>query len=234
MTGIQGILFDLDQTLVDRDQSLRLFLSWQWKKHHSLQAISDDAFIKKFIELDDNGKVWKDKVYYELLRDFNILDIEPSFLVKEYFTDFSQHAVLYPMANEVLSVFKNKQIKLGIITNGREDLQSAVVRACGLEAFMNIILISETEKVRKPGPKIFESALSQLSLPPSSCIFIGDNPVSDIRGAYDAGMKTIWKKNDQFSAPNNAITSAVFSHFEELPKIVGSLGNTVPQSPLAT
>ena len=65
---IKAVLFDLDQTLLDRTASLKSFVDWQVKGMLRSQVSDRDLFIKRFIELDANGKVWKDRVY-EILID---------------------------------------------------------------------------------------------------------------------------------------------------------------------
>lgn len=225
VTTIEGILFDLDQTLMDRDKSLRLFLDWQWNSQKALQIVCKNDFAARFTELDNNGKVWKDIVYSQVCADFGIDNTQVDFLLKDYLTNFSQHAVLFPDVMKVLKFFKQQQIKLGIITNGREDLQSSVIHACGLDKMIDVILISEVEMVKKPDPVIFNSAFDRLLLDPSTCAFIGDNPDADIKGAYDVGMKTIWKQNDFFPAPDKSITSFIFENFKELPSIIDRLKN---------
>ena len=226
MTEIEGILFDLDQTLMDRDKSLHLFLNQQWNKKKSLQAISKDDFVTKFIELDKNGYVWKDKVYSQILNDFGITDIHHNDLLADYLANFSQNAVLFPNVMDFLQTCKSQNIKLGIITNGREDLQASVIRACGLEQIMDVILISEVEGIKKPDPIIFKSALNHLSLSSASCVFIGDNPDADIKGAYNVGMKTIWKENKLFPEPDKFITSSTFTDFRDLLSILNNLSET--------
>ncbi len=223
MTKIKGILFDLDQTLVDRSQSLQKFLIWQWHKYIPLQSIPFNIFQEKFTTLDDNGKLWKKDVYEKILDDFCIDHITPNQLEESYLTNFPDHSVLFPNTMEVLTNFKKNQLKLGIITNGRQDLQSAVIKNCHLCDLMDTVLISETEKIKKPDPDIFEIAVNRLELTNQSCVFIGDNPNADILGASCVGMKTVWKKNNFFSPPDKSITSATFENFIELPQIISSL-----------
>ena len=160
------------------------------------------------------------------MNSFNIQDIKSEFLVEDYLGNFSRHATLFPAVAGALKSFQNQRIKLGIITNGREDLQSSVIHSCGLNEMMDIILISEAEGIKKPEPAIFRSALDRLSLKPSSCIFVGDNPEADIKGAYNAGMLTIWKENDWFDPPDTSVVSFIFNDFRELPEIINNIKHT--------
>lgn len=59
-----------------------------------------------------------------------------------------------------------------------------------------MILISEEQTVRKPEAAIFLRAAEKLGVAPAECLFVGDNPQADIGGAYQVGMKTVWRQGD--------------------------------------
>lgn len=65
---IQAVLFDLDQTLLDRTSSLVQFLNWQLNTLSLVPLSQQQNFIQRFIALDANGAVWKDKVYAQLIQ----------------------------------------------------------------------------------------------------------------------------------------------------------------------
>lgn len=54
------LLFDLDQTILNRNESLNRFLNWQINFMQLVPRKLKESFIQRFIELDDNGRVWKD------------------------------------------------------------------------------------------------------------------------------------------------------------------------------
>lgn len=60
---IKAILFDLDQTLLDRMGALKRFLNWQVSFLQLVSNAQKQQFIQRFIMLDANGSVWKDVVY---------------------------------------------------------------------------------------------------------------------------------------------------------------------------
>ena len=208
---------------MDRDQSLEKFLVYQWNTHKPLQAIAFNEFRQTFIALDNNGKLWKDMVYKKILEKYYVQEINANILVQDYLENFAHYCIVFPDVLSVLKKFRSKQIKLGIITNGREDLQSSVIASCGLRNVMDVILISESEGIKKPDTAIFKIGLDKLSLLPSASVFIGDNPQADIQGGYNAGMETVWKENHIFSPPDTSITSAIFNKFEELPDIINQI-----------
>lgn len=66
------LLFDLDQTILNRNESLLKFLNWQVSYLNLVPHELKKSFINRFIELDNNGSVWKDIVYSQLIKDFNL------------------------------------------------------------------------------------------------------------------------------------------------------------------
>lgn len=54
-------------------------------------------------------------------------------------------------------------------------------------------IIASSEYVfRKPYPQIFEIALQKANLSPNDVWFCGDNPICDVMGAYNMGMRPVW------------------------------------------
>lgn len=217
MVDIKAVLFDLDQTLLDRTQTLDSFLKYQWQENTELQAVSCDQFTEKFHELDANGAVWKDSVYAGILNHFNIVSLTADFLLKDYLQNLHHHATLFPSTIDTLQTLRDQGITLGIITNGRTDLQSSMIAGSGLAPLMDTVLISQSEGIAKPDPEIFRRALQRLNIQPKNTIFIGDNPEADIKAAYFAGMKTIWKSNFFFDQPPPEYCDAILVDFNKLP-----------------
>lgn len=59
----KAALFDLDGTLLNRDKSVELFINEQYERLYELLShIPKEQYISRFIELDNHGYVWKDKV----------------------------------------------------------------------------------------------------------------------------------------------------------------------------
>ena len=85
---------------------------------------------------------------------------------------------------------------LGRITNGGDAHQRATIRALDLEKYFASILISESEGLRKPDPRIFARAAQQLGVGLSEAVFVRDHPTLDIGGAHSVGMRTIWMRDE--------------------------------------
>lgn len=73
---LKAVIFDLDGTLLDRDSSLGAFVVAQYRNLGSrLTPAPFEDFQRRFLELDDHGSVWKDKVYQTLVLEFGITKI---------------------------------------------------------------------------------------------------------------------------------------------------------------
>lgn len=60
---LKAVLFDLDGTLLNREASLKAFIDDQYDRFDALKAVSKERYCTRFIELDNYGYVWKDRVY---------------------------------------------------------------------------------------------------------------------------------------------------------------------------
>jgi putative hydrolase of the HAD superfamily len=188
MSQIKAILFDLDGTLFNRQQSIaayaqQLVLDLQMKENHA-------HFVDTFLKLDNHGYANKAEVYGALQKQFDLLCTETWFL-----RHWEEHAWLHPQchdhADTLLVELRNKGIKTGIITNGITAFQRTKIKNLHLEDRVDVILISEEIGYQKPDPTIFSLAANTLGVLNSECIFIGDHLEHDVLGSTAAGMKGI-------------------------------------------
>ena len=62
----------------------------------------------------------------------------------------------------------------------------------GISDFFNNIVVSEEVGWRKPSAYIFQYAINRLQIQASEAVYIGDSPNEDIKGAKQAGLKTVF------------------------------------------
>lgn len=197
---IHAVLFDLDGTLLDRRQSLERFIHDQYN-HFSLHFmnIEQSEYCSRFLELDNNGYTWKDKVYATLIGEYNITTLTSEQLLHDYITNFQHHCIPFPNMHELLQQLTQQNIKIGIITNGFTNFQMSNLRALNLHTYTNTILISEAEGMKKPHPDIFKRALQKLGVKAEECLYVGDHPENDVLGSEQIGMLGVWKKDSFWS-----------------------------------
>ncbi|GAA2710273.1 MULTISPECIES: HAD family hydrolase [Streptomyces] len=83
--------------------------------------------------------------------------------------------------------------RLGVVTNGMVDNQTAKLRRAGLYDLVDAVVISEAVEIRKPDARIFHHALTRLGAQPGPhAVMVGDSLENDIAGAHHAGLATVW------------------------------------------
>lgn len=188
---IRAVIFDLDQTLLDRKASLAAFLKWQAEDMLELDLGNASDFISRFMELDDNGRVWKDKVYQQLVAEFGIKAWTTEELLSDYENYFCAYCVPRLGVNHAISKLA-KNYRLGLISNGKTPFQEQNFLALGFMDLFDSVIVSEAVGMRKPAAEIFHLGCSELEVRPEEAVFVGDSPVADIRGAKEAGLKTVF------------------------------------------
>jgi len=87
-----------------------------------------------------------------------------------------------------------KKYKIGILTNGSISNQSRKIQKAQLDAIFpaETIHISQQYHLSKPNPALFKLILEQWQLQPQQLLYVGDDPINDIKGAANVGIKTAW------------------------------------------
>ncbi|MBT2606679.1 HAD family hydrolase [Bacillus sp. ISL-53] len=218
---INAVIFDLDGTLLNRDASLQKFIDGQYERLNKwVGYIPKETYTARFIELDCRGYVWKDKVYQQLVGEFDITGITWEDLLQDYISQFKNSCVPFPNLISMLEKLRSNNLVLGMITNGKGQFQIDNIRALGIKKYFETILVSEWEGIKKPDPQIFKRALEQLNVSPDESIFVGDHPKNDVNAAQNVGMKGIWKKDFQW---NNVEADFIVDDLAELPLIIEKL-----------
>jgi HAD superfamily hydrolase (TIGR01509 family) len=88
--------------------------------------------------------------------------------------------------------FVRARYRLAIISNGPADTQLDKLQRTGLDAYFDLVVTSGEFGSAKPDPSIFHHALSRLDLSAEGTWHVGDNVISDIGGAIDAGLTSVW------------------------------------------
>ena len=218
---IKAAIFDLDGTLLNRDESIKIFIARQYERLNKLVGhIPKEKYLKRFIELDKRGYVWKDIVYQQLVNEFNIVKITSEELLQDYICEFKNNCIPFSNLTQMLDKLKRSKIKLGIITNGFGKFQMDNIKALGIEKYFDVILVSEWEGIKKPDPEIFTRVLELLNVAPYESIYVGDHPENDIKASQNVGMKGIWKKDCQWHTVD---ADSVIDDLAELPLMIANL-----------
>ncbi|MEK4967633.1 HAD family hydrolase [Cytobacillus sp. FSL R7-0696] len=225
---IKAVIFDLDGTLLNRDESVKKFIDNQYERLNKwVGHLSKEKYTTRFIELDSRGYVWKDKVYQQLVDEFGITRVNWEGLLQDYISEFKNSCVPFPNLLSMLEDLRKSNLILGIITNGYGQFQMDNIKALGIEKYFKTILVSEWEGIKKPEPQIFKRALEQLNVSANESIFVGDHPENDVKAAQNVGMKGIWKKDSQWE---NVKADIIVDDFADLPLIIKNLNKQLIES----
>ena len=198
---IKAVIFDLDQTLLDRTATFRLFTENQHQRFVSqLGGCDQSKYWDTMHRFDDNGYKDKQTMFTEVCEHLG-LTINPNTLFEDFKTHYGNKPVLFRHAEETLENLKT-QYKIAVITNGRVKAQATKIQVSGIFPYFDVITISEAVGVKKPDPRIFQHCIDGLELKANDCVYIGDHPINDIEAALNFGMKAIWVKNLHFHPPS--------------------------------
>jgi putative hydrolase of the HAD superfamily len=103
------------------------------------------------------------------------------------------HALVTPAHHaEVMSALSGR-VRLGIVSNfDHAPTVREVLRRDRLEAFFDVVIVSDEVGWRKPHQVMFETALQRLEVSPGEALFVGDNYELDVVGATQAGLAAAW------------------------------------------
>ena len=104
----------------------------------------------------------------------------------------SQEPGTVPGAKELLDYLRDKGFRLHICSNGFHEVQFRKLKSAGLEGFFSTIILSEDAGANKPRKEFFDYALTKTGAQRETTIMIGDHFDTDIAGAINAGLDTIF------------------------------------------
>ncbi|MFT5123252.1 MAG: putative hydrolase of the HAD superfamily [Candidatus Omnitrophota bacterium] len=130
-------------------------------------------------------------MYAALIREFQIEGWSCAELLAIYESCFCAYSVPKPGILDALTEISTRY-KLGLISNGMSPFQERNFRGLGVASIFESVTVSAAVNLRKPDPAIFHLACSELDVLPSEAFYVGDNPIADIEGARDAGLRTIF------------------------------------------
>lgn len=218
---IKAVIFDLDGTLLNRDESVKKFIDNQYDRLNKwVNHIAKEQYSTRFIELDHHGYVWKDQVYQQLSEELEIIGVTWKELLHDYIDQFKNNCIPFPNLYRMLDELKKNNLILGMITNGMGQFQMDNIKALGIENYFQTILVSEWEGIKKPDPEIFNRALGKLNVSPYESIYVGDHPENDVKAAQNVGMKGFWKRDIRW---NHVDADYILDDLAELPFIIANL-----------
>ena len=193
-TPFSAILFDLDNTLFDREAAFRGVAEDFYAEFLASSAPLGRAdAVALMVAWDDDGYSDRQEMRERWLAEWPEAGLDLDAFNGWYRQVMARHSLPDAAVNDFLARLNRLGMPWGIVTNGNGRNQRAKCREAGLEALTHFIIVSEEQGYAKPDQRIYQDAMSALGLAsPGGVLFVGDNPVTDIDGARAFGMQTAW------------------------------------------
>ena len=220
---LSAILFDLDNTLIN-------FLNFKVETakaaaramvEHGLPLTEIQAYGKIFSIYDEKGIEYQ-KTFHDVVAPFG-LEVNKAERIQQagiaaYLQKKFEVLRPYPLVRPTLAQLK--KYKLGVVTDAPRNKAWQRLVLTGLETEFDIVVTKDDTLLEKPHPSPFNLALQQLGVAPSACLFVGDNPDKDIKGARDLGMKTCLAKYGLWNRKGQTKADFEIEKFEDLLRVI--------------
>lgn len=199
-----AILFDLDDTLFDHRLCARTALAELHAAHACFRERPFDeferlhaAFLEQLHHRVLTGELALDEARRQRFRRlFQAVGVRPdddrvAGAAETYRIGYRRVRRAVDGAAALLRLAR-RRARVGIVSNNLLEEQQDKLRECGLDAFVDVLVVSEEAGVSKPDPGIFAIALERLASAPEDAVMVGDSWAADVMGAVAAGIRPVW------------------------------------------
>jgi HAD superfamily hydrolase (TIGR01549 family) len=179
--GYASVIFDLDGTILDRPSTvpqeanlaaLKLLCPMQYDiaalEHGLKQVYAETTYGRGFL-------VPKRKQFALLLKNLGIFGnnlVEKLF--QEYLRRYLSLVDLFPDALETLTTLSGLGMRIGLATNGPEDLVNCVVEHFNLHDAFDFVVTSSQVGSPKPSKRYSDFLIEQAEVEPHEILVVGD------------------------------------------------------------
>ena len=185
MPATAAVLFDLDGTLADTAPDLGYALNRQRVARGlpelPVESVRAHASSGARGLLKAGFNIGPQDPGYEAMRD-EFLDFYAENLVRE--------SELFPGMSSLLGRLEELKLPWGIVTNKAERFALPFLELMGLMERAAVVVCGDTTPHPKPHPAPLLAASERLAIPPTSCVYVGDDE-RDVKAGQAAGMPVI-------------------------------------------
>jgi putative hydrolase of the HAD superfamily len=204
-TPVSHVLFDFFGTLVDYSAS-RTEQGYE-KSFALLRDLGSPLDYAGFLDFWSEVSAQFDRWSEESYREFSMSEVGRAFLERavpgghsasdvsrflaSYIDEWNQ-GVRYQAGVAELLARLSGGFELAIVTNTHDpDLVPGHLEQMGASGHLRQVVTSVEFGLRKPHPAIFRHALDLLGVAAERCLYVGDDPIADYRGARGAGIRAL-------------------------------------------
>lgn len=191
LSGVRGVVFDLDDTLFPEKEYCRSGYRAvaDWLKDRITCPIDAAARMGELLETGDRRRIFN-----QLLQELGCE--QPDRLIPEMIACYRSHrprVTLHPDAEDALHRWVG-QFRLGLISDGPLIMQERKVEALGLAARLNPVILTGRygPEFWKPHPRAFREIQEIWGLSGPACLYLADNPAKDFVAPRQLGWQSVW------------------------------------------
>lgn len=211
----QNVLIDADNTLLDFDaaerQALRRTMERRGLPYNEETQARYRAINRELWDAFHRGEVDQGWLKGERFRRFGAelgWSGDERAWDEEYLDALGDCPDLLPGALELLARIK-PYCRIALATNGLQKVQRKRLENNPVMDYLDGVFISQELGVGKPHKAYFDQVLAAMHAAPEATVMVGDDLLSDIQGAINAGLDSIWysKKGEKSPLPTYTVTT---------------------------
>ena len=197
MKSIKGVIFDLDNTLLDfmKMKEFAVKAAVKGMIEAGLMVDEEDSYTEIVRIYEEFG--WENQKVFDVFIEKQIGHVEHKYLaagIVAYRRAREANLMAYPNVNKTLMALAKSGIKLGVVSDAPSREAWMRIYYLNLYHFFDVVITFDDSGERKPSEKPFKLCLDALDLDPNETIMVGDWPERDVVGAKNLGMKTAFAR----------------------------------------
>jgi pyrophosphatase PpaX len=211
LKDIRAVLFDLDGTLIDTVELIRVSF------RYATRTVLGE-------ELPDT--ITMANVGQPLARQFQDMAPEHAEELLRVYREFNRarHDELakeYPGTQETLRELQRRGVTMGIVTSKGTTAATMGIERFGLGGFMSVVVTADDVPRHKPDPFPLEFAAGLLGVGMGYCMYLGDSP-HDMQAALSADAVAVAALWGAFAREDVLLPGPPFAlaHIRELPALL--------------
>jgi putative hydrolase of the HAD superfamily len=200
---LQGVLLDLDGTLVDHESAVTDALR-AWLPSLSVR-VTDEVLAWWSVVQERHLVAWRERrISFQEQRRRRLRDFLPAVGVS--FTDDDEHLDrlfdgylrwyekawrAFDDVEDALAAISRAGLMTAVLTNGTVEQQTGKLARVGLLGRVGPVYTAEDIGSAKPSARAYLIACDRLGLPPAAVLNVGDRYDLDVEGARTAGLRAV-------------------------------------------